>query len=354
MRIDFDAAERGALLKAARSSVVAAVWKQPGDAGLGAGLAQEEVFGVFTTLRRGGRLRGCIGHWPTGGELDRLGRMLHESAGHAATRDTRFPAVHPSELDFLEVELSILFPPQLLSGDPEERLSGVTPGKHGVFLHYRGRRGLLLPQVAEERGWDAPTFLDQLCVKTGVPVGAWRDPKAELEVFEGLHFGHAPPRVEITLKQIASGIAGRLAASLRCPNAPDLAALQEQPFEFWTGILAETRDGPQVWLRESGTLGLLLEDGLARLSGGSAGDSIRRISLLSHAVPLSASDEPQRRGCLGGDAICVRTNDGQLILQMCQERSADPVPAALHRAGLNRSQWLSGQAEVMAFLVSLA
>ena len=36
------------------------------------------------------------------------------------------------------------------------------------------RRGLLLPQVPTEYGWDRETFLDQVCVKAGLPRDAWR------------------------------------------------------------------------------------------------------------------------------------------------------------------------------------
>ena len=38
-------------------------------------------------------------------------------------------------------------------------------------------RGLLLPEVASERGWDTLTFLDHLCLKANLPPGSWKDSK---------------------------------------------------------------------------------------------------------------------------------------------------------------------------------
>jgi AMMECR1 domain-containing protein len=35
-------------------------------------------------------------------------------------------------------------------------------------------RGLLLPQVATEWGWDGEQFLRQTCIKAGLPADAWR------------------------------------------------------------------------------------------------------------------------------------------------------------------------------------
>jgi hypothetical protein len=48
-------------------------------------------------------------------------------------------------------------------------------------------RGLLLPQVAVENGWNRETFLDQACVKAGLPPDAWKK-GAEISTFEAIVF----------------------------------------------------------------------------------------------------------------------------------------------------------------------
>jgi AmmeMemoRadiSam system protein A len=134
---------------------------------------------AFVTLRCGDELRGCIGHL----EADRpLADVVARAAVAAATEDPRFPPVTAAELDELAVEISVLGPMQLVS-DPMT----IEVGRHGLVVHAGARRGLLLPQVASEWGWDRETFLEQLCVKAGLPRGAWRT--AELFIFEAEVFG---------------------------------------------------------------------------------------------------------------------------------------------------------------------
>jgi uncharacterized protein (TIGR00296 family) len=49
----------------------------------------------------------------------------------------------------------------------------IEAGRHGLVITLGSRRGLLLPQVAVEFGWDAPTFLQETCHKAGLPPDAW-------------------------------------------------------------------------------------------------------------------------------------------------------------------------------------
>jgi AmmeMemoRadiSam system protein A len=123
---------------------------------------------VFVTLRRreDGGLRGCIGQVEA---RDPLSLAVTRAAVLAATRDPRFPPVEASELEGLRLEISVLSP--LDASQPE----GVEPGLHGVLVSWRGARGLLLPQVASEQGWDREALLDHACLKAGAPAGAWRE-----------------------------------------------------------------------------------------------------------------------------------------------------------------------------------
>jgi uncharacterized protein len=54
--------------------------------------------------------------------------------------------------------------------DPE----AIEIGRHGLVVERGSRRGLLLPQVAPEWGWDREEFLAHTCRKAGLPMDAWR------------------------------------------------------------------------------------------------------------------------------------------------------------------------------------
>jgi hypothetical protein len=53
------------------------------------------------------------------------------------------------------------------------RPDAIEIGRHGLVIDDGPRRGLLLPQVAVERGWDAQTFVSKTCVKAGLRPDAW-------------------------------------------------------------------------------------------------------------------------------------------------------------------------------------
>jgi AmmeMemoRadiSam system protein A len=120
---------------------------------------------AFVTLTKNGRLRGCIGYTEASAPLF---KVVQECAVAAATEDPRFPPVSPNELPTLRIEISVLTP--LVPIRPEE----VEVGRHGLMVSQGRMRGLLLPQVPVEWGWDRETFLDQTCVKAGLPPSAWR------------------------------------------------------------------------------------------------------------------------------------------------------------------------------------
>jgi uncharacterized protein len=124
-----------------------------------------ELRGAFTSLYLRGELRGCVGYVLPAASVY---RTVAETARAAAFDDNRFPPVTPDEAPHLEIELSILTPPQAIL--PE----AIEVGCHGLLISQHGRRGLLLPQVAIEHQWDRTTFLEQTCRKAGLPPDAWR------------------------------------------------------------------------------------------------------------------------------------------------------------------------------------
>jgi AmmeMemoRadiSam system protein A len=130
---------------------------------------------VFVTLSRHGELRACIGRLDPGMSL---ARNLLEAAKGAATIDPRFDPITRTELSSLHIEVSVLGPLTSIE-DP----AAYDPETMGIVIGRRGRRGLLLPQVARERGWGREAMLEAVCWKAGLPDDAWRDPECHLEVF---------------------------------------------------------------------------------------------------------------------------------------------------------------------------
>jgi AmmeMemoRadiSam system protein A len=132
--------------------------------------------GAFVTLHRKGELRGCIGQLDPDRELY---KVVERCAMSAAFEDARFPPLQQKELDDLDIEISVLTPFQRIKNIDE-----IAVGKHGLYIVQGLYRGLLLPQVAEEYGWDRITFLEQTCHKAGLSVSAWKDPHTEIYSFE--------------------------------------------------------------------------------------------------------------------------------------------------------------------------
>jgi AmmeMemoRadiSam system protein A len=170
-----DAATRSELLGLARDAIAAAIRGTAAPVTRDAAILNEQR-GVFVTLTRGGRLRGCIGRIQPDVPLATLLPLM---AVAAATEDPRFPPLSERELDGLHIEISLLTPPAPLV-DP----ATVEIGRHGLRVYARGRRGVLLPQVATEQGWSVDEFLSQACVKAALPRDAWRNAGTEVHTFE--------------------------------------------------------------------------------------------------------------------------------------------------------------------------
>ncbi len=135
---------------------------------------------AFVSLHSGGELRGCIGTFAR----DRpLHRVVRDMATAAAFDDPRFTPVREEEVDSIDIEISVLS--DLRRTEPEF----VVPGLHGVSIVFGEHKGVFLPQVATEAGWDRMALLEQTCLKAGLPANAWRDPAAEISVFTAEVFG---------------------------------------------------------------------------------------------------------------------------------------------------------------------
>lgn len=173
--MELTAADQALLFKVARSSIQAHLKGEKAALPPAASPVLNEPRGVFVTLQRHGRLRGCIGYLEAAKPLM---AAVQEMAVAAAFSDPRFPPLRGEELADLDLEISILTPMRQIKNVEE-----IQVGRHGLLLEQGPRRGLLLPQVATEYGWDRTTFLQQTCAKAGLPQNAWQDPATRIYVF---------------------------------------------------------------------------------------------------------------------------------------------------------------------------
>jgi len=183
-RPTFSAEQRAAIFRAACRRVAAAVLDQHAQScreSLGEA-AMTPVYGAFVTLRRAGRLRACCGVIESALPL---WKAVERAAERSATDDPRFEPIAASELHQLDVDVWILWGPQPIGARGESRVQAVTIGRHGLLIGRGAARGLLLPGVAVEHRLDARAFLEQVCIKAGLPKDAWLDDDVELLGFEG-------------------------------------------------------------------------------------------------------------------------------------------------------------------------
>jgi AmmeMemoRadiSam system protein A len=185
LQSEFSETDRRFLLSVAREAIRAAVDRTRPEF-----LSPDPRFkvarGVFVSLHRIGadevhELRGCVGD-PLGSR-PLLDGVAHAAIG-AAFYDPRFPPLDIAELQQIRISISVLSHPFAIA--PEE----IEIGRHGLFVAFGSRRGLLLPQVAVEYRWDVETFLEQTCRKAGLAPDAWK--RAAIEAFTTENFSEQP------------------------------------------------------------------------------------------------------------------------------------------------------------------
>ena len=184
---EYSADERLLLLRIARQAIGAALRGTPGFssslAAPSAHLAQAR--GAFTTLHLDERLRGCVGFVQP---LRPLYQTVAETAVAAAFNDPRFDPLTEDEAPRLKIEISVLSLLRPIT------VAEIEVGRHWLVVTHRFQRGLLLPQVALEHGWDRETFLAETCQKAGLALDAWRH-GATVEAFTAEVFGESVPSI---------------------------------------------------------------------------------------------------------------------------------------------------------------
>jgi AmmeMemoRadiSam system protein A len=139
-----------------------------------------EKRGVFVTLHKEGHLRGCIGHpLPSAPLIE----AVVENSIASSTEDPRFPPVASDELDAIDIEISVLTVPQKVNSHED-----IVVGRDGIIVSKGFMRGLLLPQVPVEQGWNLEQYISYGCLKAGLPENEWRR-GVNIETFQGIVFG---------------------------------------------------------------------------------------------------------------------------------------------------------------------
>ncbi len=147
----------------------------------------KENMGVFVTLNLRNELRGCIGYPEP---VMPLLNAVIDAAISAATRDPRFNPLTPAELDKVHVEVSVLTKPVLIEVEnPIEYLEKIILGQDGLIVESGPYRGLLLPQVATDWGWNGEEFLSNTCMKAGLASDCWQSNDVKIYKFASQIFG---------------------------------------------------------------------------------------------------------------------------------------------------------------------
>ncbi|HOO44913.1 MAG TPA: AmmeMemoRadiSam system protein B [Deltaproteobacteria bacterium] len=177
------------LVKLAKDTIEKKLGMKTGETALPEDALKDEAFqtkrGVFVTLNRKGRLRGCIGSLEA---RDTVLEGVRRNAVNAAFHDPRFNPVAPSEMDDMEIEVSILTEPKPIEyTDYKDLLEKLRPGIDGVIIRSGYAGATFLPQVWDQLP-DKAEFLSHLCAKAGMEANAWKERKLEVSTYQVQYF----------------------------------------------------------------------------------------------------------------------------------------------------------------------
>jgi len=184
--------EKQLLLEVARRALILAVERRESLLELPAHPALQRPGGAFVTLRMRHRLRGCIGQFVSS---DPLAQVVAYCAKAAALEDPRFDPVLPAELPHIDLEISVLSPPEQISAEQ------IILGTHGVVVSRGWQRGVLLPQVATELNLTLERFLEETCLKAGLERDAWKDSATRIQAFTAEIFSEAEFRAALQARR---------------------------------------------------------------------------------------------------------------------------------------------------------
>jgi AmmeMemoRadiSam system protein A len=172
--------EQKELLKIARDTIVGFITSGKVPVVVTALPGLNLLSGCFVTIKQKGELRGCIGNFVSDQPLYQL---VQEMAVSAATRDPRFYPMKANDLADFSLDISVLSP-LVQTASVEE----IQVGVHGIYIVKGSYRGVLLPQVATEYGWNRDQFLQHTCIKAGLSEDAWQEAGCEIYIFSAQVF----------------------------------------------------------------------------------------------------------------------------------------------------------------------
>ncbi len=141
--------------------------------------------GVFVTLHLDGQLRGCMGSLASD---EPVRRGVERNAVNAAFNDPRFSPLTADEFARVDVEVSILTPPEPLSPKtPQGIAQELVPARDGVVIQKGAARATFLPQVWEQLP-GVSDFLSHLCIKAGLAPDEWTRPGILVSTYQVQHF----------------------------------------------------------------------------------------------------------------------------------------------------------------------
>ncbi len=354
LAMNFTREQLGQILQQSRALVHAALGDRRAELSLAKELAQKPCYGVFVSLKRGRRLRSCIGAWGTS-PVRTLGALLVQSSVAAATKDQRFPSILVRELPLLSLTVSIMHSPRLLAGAGAAITSQLEAGKHGVVLqHPSGARAVLLPQVATENGWSIEQFLARLSQKAGLTPDAWQEPGVELLCFECVVGGQRAAEAEFDSSQLQPQIFQQIAALANGAESqrsipPELTAA----FPGVVGLQVENSQGATaLGLQQDASLVDLLQGSRRALEQKGTEQElgkISRITLLTQQLPLLPQDYPSRHQTMVDQAILAEGGGRRAVLVPGPKVPPDKIQAALQLIQRTPQDWADGQARLTAW-----
>lgn len=140
----------------------------------------KEETGAFVTIHLNGKLRGCIGYIQG---VKPIPETVIEVSLSSAFKDPRFIPLSEKEYRNIEIEISIMSPIEHVAD-----IDDIVVGRDGLIISKGHNRGLLLPQVPVEQGWDKAEFLTHTCLKGGLQGDSWKKEGVKIEKFSAQVF----------------------------------------------------------------------------------------------------------------------------------------------------------------------
>jgi len=355
-RLDFDESQQKRLLEYVRDQVRIAVAGAEPSVELSADLADAPAWGLFVTLKRAGQLRACRGRW---GQTASLGELLTQVTRDTAVNDVRFARITPQEIDRLDIDLSLMHSPEALAQKGADLISAVKVGVHGLVIAHARGRGLLLPNVPIENGWDTQTYLCQLCAKAGLPQDTWlTDASTQIMTFQTLMMMQHASQPDFDIDQLTVNrlaqlcdLAGAVFQERAEPTIADEVLNQEIDQEMGIQIHA-----PGNAVGTSLGAGLSLID-LTRnaatslrqfcLQQGAEPRGFDRLVVLHQSIRLRAADYPNRHGLLAYNAVLAESEQGWALALPQAGQQNDMVGQAMQAVGLDYNTWKNAQEKQM-------